>query len=134
MSRFTRRGAVSSSIAVTSVIAAVVVLTGCSGGAEEVSFKKDVFPILQQHCISCHKPGGKGYEENALSLETYENVMKGSKFGQVVVPGDRAGSRLNALVEGRAHSSMRMPHDSAPVPESKIKILAQWVQQGAKNN
>ncbi len=116
------------------ILAAGVGLGGCSGGAEQISFSRDVAPILKEHCVSCHQPGGKGYEKDGLSLESYEKLMAGTKFGPVVVPGDPAGSRLNNLVEGLAHESMRMPHDSAPLPESKIKILNLWVKQGAENN
>ena len=116
------------------ILAAGVALVGCSGGGAEISFSRDVAPILQEHCVSCHKPGGNGYEKGGLSLESYEKLMQGTKFGPVVVPGDPAGSRMNILVEGLAHESMRMPHDSAPVPESKIKILSLWVRQGAKYN
>ncbi len=116
------------------ILAAGVGLGGCAGGGEQISFRQDVAPILQEHCVSCHQPGGKGYEKSGLSLENYEKLMEGTKFGPVVVPGDPAGSRLNILVEGLAHESMRMPHDSSPLPESKIKILSLWVKQGAKNN
>lgn len=116
------------------ILAAGIGLNGCSGGGEQISFKRDVLPILQEHCVSCHAPGGTGYEKSGLSLETYDTLMAGTNFGPVIVPGDPAGSRLNILVEGLAHESMRMPHDSAPLPGSKIKILSKWVRQGAENN
>jgi hypothetical protein len=38
------------------------------------------------------------------------------------------------LVEGRAHSSIQMPHGRAKLPDKDIAILKVWVNEGAKNN
>ena len=118
----------------TLILAAGVGIGGCYEEGVQISYIQHVDAILQEHCVSCHQPGGNGYEESGLSLESYEMLMEGTRFGPVVVPGDPAGSRMNILVEGLAHQSMRMPHDSAPLPESKIKVLRLWVKQGAMNN
>jgi hypothetical protein len=60
--------------------------------------------------------------------------MEGTKFGEVVIPGDPLSSVLTMLVEGRADPSIRMPHGDQPLPEAEKKILRDWVAQGAKNN
>ena len=39
-------------------------------GAGEVTFHKDIEPILQRSCQNCHRPGGAG----PMSLVTYEEV------------------------------------------------------------
>ena len=62
--------------------------------------------------------------------------MKGSYFGQVIIPGDSKRSILNKLVEkGRAGKSMLMPHDSnSSLTDEEIEALRLWVEQGAEYN
>lgn len=100
--------------------------------SEEVSYKLDVFPILQSRCVSCHSPGGEGYSESGLDLTTYEGLMKGTKHGPIVVPGDALTSNLAVLIEGRAQ--VQMPHDQRPLLKAQQDIVRDWVKQGAKNN
>lgn len=101
----------------------------------EVSYKNDIKPILHDYCMSCHQPGGKGYEASGLDMRTYKSLMKGTKFGSVIKPGDSFTSILNELVEGRAHSSIKMPLGiEGGLSKKNIDILKKWVDQGAKNN
>ena len=58
-----------------------------TSGWEEVSFRKEVNPILQQNCAVCHVPGAVGYVKSGFSVQTYQTVMKGTQYGAVVVPG-----------------------------------------------
>jgi hypothetical protein len=104
-------------------------------GPHEVSYKQDVFPIIHDYCLNCHEPGGKGYEKSGLDMSTYQSLMKGTRFGSVITPGNSFTSVLNQLVEGRAHASIKMPfglHGS--LAKDKIDILKRWVDQGAKDN
>jgi hypothetical protein len=70
----------------------------------------------------------------APSGVSYQALMKGGKFGPLVKPGDALTSTLNILVEGRAHSSIRMPHGREKLPDKDIDTLKAWVNEGAKNN
>ncbi len=101
---------------------------------EHISYKDDVFPIIQIRCLGCHKPDGEGYKKSGLDLRTYESLMKGTKFGAIVVPGSALTSNLNVLVEGRANLKIRMPHNKKKLTRCETSILRQWVNQGAKNN
>jgi len=67
-------------------------------------------------------------------MSSYETLMKGGKFGKLVIPGDPLTSTLNMLVEGRADPSIRMPHGRGKLPDREIEILRVWVKEGAKNN
>lgn len=99
-----------------------------------VSFKDDVLPILMVHCAACHSPGGAGAEASGLVLTTYQGVMKGTKFGPMVVPGDTEGSNLMRLLDWRAGSQLRMPHDKKQLPVGERDTIRAWIRQGAKNN
>ena len=123
-----KTGIVCSSLLVSSAR----VLAAC--GEKEISYKADIQPILQQYCVECHAEGGKGYEKSGLLLTSYEGVMKGTRFGSIIKPGDALSSTLIMLVEGRADPSIKMPHGKESLPKEKIELLKQWVKQGAKNN
>lgn len=123
-----KTGIVCSSLLVSSAL----VLAAC--GEKEISYKADIQPILQQYCVECHAEGGTGYEKSGLLLTSYESVMKGTRFGSIIKPGDALSSTLIMLVEGRADPSIKMPHGKESLPKEKIELLKQWVKQGAKNN
>lgn len=113
----------------------VAATSGCAGRHQEVSYQKDVVPILTANCASCHVPGQPGYVASGLDLSGYDSLMKGTKFGQIVIPGDPLTSVLVMLIEGRADPSLKMPHGGAkPLTSDEIKTIRHWVKQGAKNN
>jgi len=114
------------------LLAATVLLAAC--GQKEISYRADVQPILKQYCLECHVEGGEGYAKSGLLMTSHESLMKGTKFGSIVKPGDGLGSVLVMLVEGRADPSIKMPHGKEAMPKDKIEVLKQWVVQGAKNN
>jgi len=104
-------------------------------GAGEVSYKNDVLPIIHDYCLNCHEPGGKGYEKSGLDMSTYQSLMKGTKFGAVIKPGDSFTSILIQVVEGRVHPSIKMPLGmDGGLAKDKIGTLKKWVNQGATNN
>ncbi len=101
----------------------------------DVSFKKGIQPILDDYCVSCHKPEGKGFEKSGLDLRSYQGVLKGTRFGSVVKPGDSFTSILIQVVEGRVHAAIRMPYGmSGGLSRENIGLLKRWVDQGAKDN
>ena len=113
---------------------AFLVLGGC-GQAPDVSYAKDVSPILDKHCKSCHVAGQAGYVVSGFELTSYETLMKGTQYGPVVLPGDPLTSVLVMLIEGRADPSLKMPHGNAkPLDPAEIATIRKWVEQGAKNN
>lgn len=114
------------------VIISSLLLSAC--GKKEVSYQVDVQPILKKYCMECHVETGEGYLKSGLLMVSYDSLMKGTKFGPVVKPGDTLTSALNMLVEGRADPSLRMPHAKEPLPAEAIEALKNWVAQGARNN
>jgi uncharacterized membrane protein len=109
-------------------------LAGCQQ-TTEVSYAKDVAPIIQEHCSQCHVAGQPGFVVSGLDTTSYEALMRGTKFGAVVLPGDPLTSTLVMLIEGRADPSLKMPHgDAKPLSAEDIATVRKWVEQGAKNN
>ena len=115
-------------------IALATFLPGCAR-EEAVSFSQAVKPVIDQNCLACHKEGGAGFEASGFSMETYEDLMKGTKFGPMIIAGDSIGSNMIVLMEGRADPSISMPHgDMDPVSKQDIEIIRLWIDQGAQNN
>ena len=127
-----KNGYVFASLLLTGMVAS---LSSCGKEPQkEVSFSQQIQPIIQARCIECHATGGQGFEASGLNMETYESLMKGTKFGPVIKPGDAISSTLMRLIEGRADPSIRMPHGKEPLTAEQIKTFKDWVNQGAKNN
>jgi len=103
--------------------------------SNEISFKEQIQPILNDYCVSCHKPGGKGYEKTKLDLRTYQSLIKGTQYGSIIQPGDSFTSILIQVIEGRVHASLKMPYGlSGGLSKTNINLMKGWVQQGAKDN
>ena len=114
------------------LLSATLALSAC--GQKEISYVADVQPIIKQYCLECHAEGGEGQMKSGLVMSSYDSLMKGTKFGSIVKPGDSLSSVLIMLVEGRADPSIKMPHDKDSLPKEQIEVLKKWVEQGAKNN
>ncbi|MCK9201225.1 MAG: c-type cytochrome domain-containing protein [Gallionella sp.] len=105
-------------------------------GHEEVSFKGDVMPILEDHCVSCHRPGGKGHAKSGLDLTSYQGLMKGTIYGPVVIPGNSDVSTFTKLLTG-TNKGLKMPmglNAGGTLDRQSILLLRKWVAQGARNN
>ena len=121
-------------------LAIAVFSAGCS---QDVSYKNDVDPILQANCLSCHDGQGEGIEASGFSVKSYDDLMKGTRSGQVVVPGDSLSSTLYRLIDHQADPKIQMPphHDQAvasgkmsSLSGAQINTIKAWIDQGAKNN
>ncbi len=109
-------------------------LFGC-GMEPEVSYSKDVQPIIQASCAECHTGDGTGIQTSGLDMSDYDGLMKGTKFGPVLEPGKSINSTLVLLIEGKADPSINMPHGGMePLAAADIETIRVWVDQGAKNN
>lgn len=99
------------------------------------SFKTDVAPILHDYCLNCHEPGGQGFDKSGLDMRSYQSLMKGTRYGSVIKPGDSFTSILVQVVEGRVHASIKMPYGmEGGLAKDKIATLKRWIDQGAKDN
>jgi mono/diheme cytochrome c family protein len=101
---------------------------------EQISFRDDILPLLQWRCSSCHKPGGAGYQKSGLDLTNYAGVMKGTKFGPMVIAGEPESSNLMLLLDWRASPALRMPHGKKQLSTCDRNNIRAWIRQGAKDN
>ncbi len=115
------------------MLSAALLIGGCAG-QPDLSFNKDVKPVLDKHCAACHTQGGDGVLASGFEVGSYASVMKGTRFGPVVVAGDALSSSLYRLVAGKVDPSIKMPHGKESLTEAEIAVIEGWIQQGAKDN
>ena len=107
----------------------------CAAPAEpSVSFAEDILPLLKWRCGSCHQAGGPGYEKSGLDLTSYAAVMKGTKFGRMIIPRDPESSNLMLLLDWRVAPEIRMPHGKKKLSTCDRNAIRTWIREGAKDN
>lgn len=99
--------------------------------ASKTSFAKEIQPIIKQSCLKCHS-GDRA--SKGLDLSTYEGLMKGTRFGKVVVAGKSADSVIFKSIKGLPGGSKMPPGRNAPLTEANIKLIAKWIDEGATKN
>jgi hypothetical protein len=117
-------------------VVSLLIVAGIAACDKEAPFRKvtyvtDVEPIVQQHCLECHVAGKEGTEKSGFLMDSYEAVMKGTKFGPVIVPDSSESSSLYLLVAGKANPSIRMPHGKVPLSDEQITTIRLWIDKGA---
>lgn len=94
---------------------------------QEVDFARDVRPMLDKHCVSCH--GGEK-QEAGLRLDLRQAAMLGGDSGKSIVPGKSAESRLIEYVAG-VDPDLVMPPQGQRLSAQEIGLLRAWIEQGA---
>lgn len=112
----------------------IPIIAACT--MQQVSYRVDIEPMLNDKCIICHTPpNGIGYKATGLKLLSYESLMSGTIYGPVVLAGDSQRSIINKLVEGRAGKLQKIMHDKGKtVSNEEVMLLKLWVDQGALHN
>lgn len=91
-----------------------------------VSFTKDVEPILERNCRSCH---GETLQAGNLDLRTRDSALRGGAHGPAIVPANAEQSRLYRMVAGLEQPSMPMSGD---LTAQDVATLKAWIDQGAR--
>lgn len=115
------------------ILAGSALVAGCDN-QPTVSFHDSIKPVISNYCAECHLDGGQGYKASGFRVDNYDTVMKGTKYGPVIVPGSPESSSLYRMVAGLVDKSIRMPHSKDPMKDDEIALIRTWIKQGAKNN
>jgi WD40 repeat protein len=109
----------------TSCVATIPLLLG----AAEPSYYRDVRPILNKSCTSCHQPAVKS---SGLDLTTYAGFQAGGKRGPAFVSGAPEASLAVKFISGAMQPSM--PLSGPSLPGGDIDIIRDWIKSGAKDD
>ena len=80
-----------------------------------MSFQKDVYPVISTYCLGCH-----GNSSGGFNLEGYDNIKRNS-------------TKMMNAIEHKA-GAPAMPQGAAKLPDCTINKLNAWISQGLKNN
>jgi hypothetical protein len=106
-----------------------------------LSFKKDIFPIIEKHCLPCHAEDE--FNPSELSLDNYKLLAAGGKTGPAFVAGKSDKSLLIQKLQDNPPEGDRMPLNSKKkikegkavwLSDEEVQTIATWVDQGAKDN
>src|SRR5213593_3526664 len=95
---------------------AVSSFSGVLAYGSDLTFDRDIRPILEQHCASCHS---SQLHQSGLALETEASLSRGGSLdGPAVIAGKSETSPL--VLRLRGQKAPRMPLNGEPVPAEKI--------------
>ncbi|MBG30093.1 MAG: hypothetical protein CMI31_08845 [Opitutae bacterium] len=108
-------------------------LLGASYG--QIDFEKQVWPILQDRCVECHKAP---YEENGrkkepkagLRLDGAAHILHGGDDGRVIVPNHPSRSSFYQRITLPADDDDVMPPKGDPLTKPQLEIIRKWIAQG----
>ena len=115
------------------ILVSTLMTIACTG-EHKPGYTADVRPILDKHCVECHMPDMEGAKKSGFQIDSYASIMKGTKFGPVIVPGSSESSTLYILVAGKADPTINMPHGKQPLTPDEINTIKHWIDQGAQEN
>jgi len=102
----------------------VILLCGVQIGsmavASAVDFERDVAPVLESRCISCH---------SADSAKGGVRLDNAADLGETIAVGDIEQSLLIEQVSG---PDPAMPKNASPLTPDQVEVLKAWVASGAK--
>ncbi len=130
-----------SALSVRSIVCVVALLCALAsttavradGDADEkrpkITYDDQIRPLLKRRCASCHS-GDR--TEADLDIANFVALMQGGGSGSVIDAGSADESYLFRLVNH--DDSPEMPPNGQKIPSAEIKLLRDWIDQGALEN
>ena len=94
---------------------------------EGISFSDQILPILQE------KFAPVLVEETGLELDSWQSLIKGSDFGQVLIPFDPESSLLIRLAT-RLSDDHPLRATADLLSEDDVALVHEWIGSGARND
>src|SRR5689334_3572128 len=111
-------------------IAALSALSVVAFG-QQVSFDRDIRPIMSDTCFRCHGPDASSRMAN-MRLDIREEALKPKRNGTPIIPGDTEHSEIIQRVFAKNGRVMPPPCAHKELTETQKDTIRRWVEQGAK--
>jgi hypothetical protein len=96
---------------------------------DEPSYYRDVRPILNKSCTTCHQAASKS---SGLDLTSYRGFKQGGKRGVAFVEGSPDESLAIKFMTGALKPTM--PLGGPPLADREIETIREWIRVGAKDD
>ena len=107
----------------------IILFLAISSSTYAVDFKKDIKPLLESRCISCHS---STKQKGDLNLSTLLASTKGGDSGAAVTPNNPDASLLIERISLPHDDEEIMPPKGEPLNQEEISLLTSWIQNGAQ--
>ena len=120
-----------STLILKSAFGAFLITPLISGYSAEIDFTRDVKPILEHNCVSCHRADNA---KGDIRLDTKSATLEGE---DVLVPGDPESSSLYWTTTLPLDDELFMPpikneEKDYPLTDEEKAVLKQWILDGAE--
>ena len=114
-----------------SALCAFLITPLVNGYSSEIDFVRDVKPILEHNCVSCHREDN---DKGDIRLDTKAATLAGD---EVLVPGDPESSSLYWTTTLPLDDELFMPpikneEKDYPLTDAEKAVLKQWILEGAE--
>ncbi|QDU16155.1 Planctomycete cytochrome C [Gimesia maris] len=98
--------------------------------AVSIEFTRDIQPLLETHCLSCH---GLGKPESGFSLTSRKTALTGGNYGTAIIPGKPDQSPLLLMISGTHQAEIVMPPEGEGerLSDKAVAAIRQWIREGA---
>lgn len=112
-----------------SAVAFAVAMFATNSSSADISFRRDLAPILVRRCQGCHS---NRKTEGRYAVHTFASLLKPGESGNPsIVPGKPDESYLlEKLLE--TDEGLRMPQEDDALSATEIQLFRDWILQGAK--
>ena len=99
----------------------------------QISFNRDVRPILSENCFACHGFDPK-HRQADLRLDTFDGATENHDGVRGIIPGDPSQSAAWQRIISTDPDEVMPPPKShkPPLSPAQRTILKTWIEQGAK--
>ena len=109
------------------LLCAFALNTSAVCGADDLSFKRDIAPLLLNNCLACHGPKKA---EGGYRIDTFERLKAaGDSTQEGFVAKDLDGSEAFRRIIS-TDVKERMPLEGDPLPAEQVATLKKWIESG----
>ncbi len=95
---------------------------------EKVSFRSQIAPIFQEHCVACHGPKRA---EGGYRIDSFENLSKAGDSGVLAIDAANLGQSELLRRLCSQDDQERMPAESESLDGASIDLIGRWIGEGA---
>ena len=117
--------------AAVALLGIIILSATVSGQKKQISFAKDVMPLVKAKCLPCHAQGNSN--PGQYGMESYASIVKGGKHGPAVVAGKPEASILLKKMTAAPGFGEQMPiMTKVKMSPDEMTLFETWIKQGAK--